>query len=78
MPQLIDLCLTMRIDPLVLIRGVCKSVTVVYGPAMTFAFPDPRVGAYKRSVLHLSIISVVDGSTLNWCVQSVVRETMSE
>ena len=33
----------MRIDPLVLIKGASELVTVIYGPAVTFAFPDPKL-----------------------------------
>ena len=64
MPLLTDLSLAIR--------------TVIYGPAVTFAFPDVKVEAYRRSVLHLNIISAVDGSALNWCEQHVLRELMSE
>ena len=78
MPLLTDLSLAMRIDPLALIRGVTEFVTVIYGPAVTFAFPDVKVEAYRRSVLHLNLISAVDGSTLNWCEQHALRELMSE
>ena len=67
----------MRIDPLVLIRGVSEFVTVVYGPAVTFGFPDLRVRTYRRPVLHLNIISVIDGSSFNWYAQNVLREAMS-
>ena len=59
MPLLTDLSLAMRTDPLALIRGVTEFVTVIYGPAVTFAFPDVKVEAYRRSVLHLNLISVV-------------------
>ena len=75
---LTDLCLAMRTDPLALIRGATEFVTVIYGPAVTFAFPDVKVEAYRRSVLHLNLISAVDGSALNWCEQHVLRELMSE
>ena len=68
----------MRTDPLALIRGATEFVTVIYGPAVTFAFPDVKVEAYRRSVLHLNLISVVDGSALNWCKQHALREMMSE
>ena len=78
MPLLTDLSLAMRTDPLALIRGVTEFVTVIYGPAVTFAFPDVKVEAYRRSVLHLNLISAVDGSTLNWCEQHTLRELMSE
>ena len=42
MPLLTDLCLAMRSDPLALIRAVGAFVTVIYGPAVTFAFPDAK------------------------------------
>ena len=58
MPLLTDLRLAMRIDPLVLIRGVSEFAFVMYGPAVTFGFPDSRVGTYRKSVLHLNLISV--------------------
>ena len=78
MPLLTDLILAMRTDPLALIRGATEFVTVIYGPAVTFAFPDVKVEAYRRSVLHLNLISAVDGSVLNWCEQYTLRELMSE
>ena len=78
MPQLTDLSLAMRTDTLALIRGATEFVTVIYGPAVTFAFLDVKVEAYRRSVLHLNLISAVDGSVLNWCEQHVLREFMSE
>ena len=53
-------------------------MTVIYGPAVTFAFPDVRVEAYRRSVLHLNLISAVDGIALNWREQRTLRELMSE
>ena len=68
----------MRTDPLALIRGATEFVTVIYRPAVTFAFPDVKVEAYRRSVLPLNLISAVDGSALNWCEQHVLRELMSE
>ena len=40
--------------------------------------PHFKVEAYMRSVLHLSLISAVDGSALNWCEQRVLRELMRE
>ena len=77
-PILTDLSLAMRTDPLALIRGATEFVTVIYGPAATFAFPDVKVESYRRSVLHLNLISAVDGSALNWCEQHVLRELMGE
>ena len=41
MPLLTDLSLAMRTDPLALIRGVTEFVTVIYGPAVTFAVCVP-------------------------------------
>ena len=78
MPLLTDLSLAMRTDPLALIRGATEFVTVIYGPVVTFAFPDVKMEAYRRSVLQLNLISAVDGSALNWCEQHVLRELMSE
>ena len=78
MPLLTDLSLAMRTDPLALIRGATEFVTVIYGPAVTFAFPDVKMEAYRRSVLHMNLISAVDGSALNCCEQHVLRELMSE
>ena len=78
MPLLTDLSLAMRTDPLALIRGATEFVTVIYGPAVTFAFPDVKVEAYRSLVLHLNLISAVDGSALNWCEQHVLRELMRE
>ena len=78
MPLLTDLSLAMRTDPLALIRGATEFVTVIYGPAVSSAFPDVKVEAYRRSVLHLNLISAVDRSALNWCEQHVLRELMSE
>ena len=75
---LTDLSLAMRTDPLALIRGATEFVTVMYGPAVTFAIPDVKVEAYRRSVWHLNLISAVDGSALNWCEQPALREIMSE
>ena len=69
----------MRTDPSALITGTTGFVTVIYGPAVTvtFRFPDVKVEAYRRSVLHLNLFSAVDGSALNWCEQNVLRELMS-
>ena len=77
MPLLTNLCLVMRSDPMGMIRGLGEVVTCIYGPAVTFAFPDPLVTAYRYSVTHMSLISVLDGTTLNWCQQEVLRTQMS-
>ena len=77
MPLLTDLCLAMRSDQMGIIRGLEEVVTCIYGPAVTYAFPDPLVTAYRNSVTHLSLISILDGTTLNWCQQEVLRAQMS-
>ena len=77
MPLLTDLCLAMRSDPMGIIRGLEEVVTCIYGPAVTYAFPDPPVTTYRYSVTHLSPISVLDGTVLNWCRQEVLRAQMS-
>ena len=45
---------------------------------MTYAFPDPLVAAYRNSVVHVSLISVLDGTALNWCREEVLRARMSD
>ena len=65
MPLLTDLSLGIRTDPSALIRGAREFVRVIYGPAVTFAFSDVNVEAYRRSVLHLNLISAKDVSALN-------------
>ena len=77
-PLLTDLCLAMRSDPLGVIRRLDEFVTCIYGPAVTYAFPDPLVAAYRNSVVHVSLISVLDGTALNWCRQEVLRTRMSD
>ena len=71
------LCLAMRSDPMGIIRGLEEVVTCIYGPAVTYAFPDLLVTTYRYSVTHLSLISVLDGTALNWCQQEVLRAQMS-
>ena len=78
MSLLTNLSSAMRTDPLALIRGTTEFVTVIYGPAATFAFPDVKVEAYRRSVQQLNLISAVDRSALNLYEQSVLPELMSE
>ena len=77
LPLLTDLCLAMRSDPLGMIRGLGKVVTCIYGPAVTYAFPDPLVAAYRNSVVHVSLIGVLVGTALNWCRQEELRARMS-
>ena len=55
-PLLSDLCLAMRSDPLGMSRGLGEVVTCVYGPAVTYAFRDPLVVAYRHSVMHMSLM----------------------
>ena len=76
-PLLTDLCLSMRSDQVGVIRVLEEVVTCIYGPAVTYAFPDPLVAAYRHSVVHVSLISVLDGTALNWCQQEVLRAGMS-
>ena len=68
----------MRSDPLGVIRGLGEVVICIYGPAMTYAFPDPLEAAYRNSVVHVSLISVLDGTALNWCRQEELRARMSD
>ena len=75
-PLLTDLCLAMRSDPMGIIRGLEEVVTCIYVPAVTYVFPDPLVAAYRNSVAHLSLISALDGTALNWCQQEVLRAQM--
>ena len=65
----------MRIDPLALIHGLREFVTVVFGPVMSFAFPDVQVKANRNSVLYVNLVSVVDCSVLNWVEQRVAERT---
>ena len=73
MPLLTDLAVMMRIDPLALVHGLRKIVTVVYGPVMSFVLPDVQVKAYRNSVLYVNLVSVVDCSVLNWVEQKELR-----
>ena len=78
MPLLTDLAVMMRIDPLALIHGLREFVTVVYGPVMSFAFPDVQVMAYRNSVLYVNLVSVLDCSVLNWVEQKELRGLASD
>ena len=46
-PLLTDLCLAMRSDTFGVIRGLDEVVTCIYGPMVTYAFPDPLLAAYS-------------------------------
>ena len=72
------LAVIMRIDPLALIYGLREFVTVVYGPVMSFVFPDVQVKAYRNSVLYVNLISVVDCSVLNWAEHKELRGLASD
>ena len=76
-PLLADLCLVMRSDLVGMFRGLEDVVTCIYGPAVTYAFPDRLVAKYRNSVVHVSLISMLDGTVLNWCRQEVLRARMS-
>ena len=69
MPLLTDLEVMMRIDPLALIHGLREFVSVMYGPVMSFVFPDVQVKAYRSSVFYVNLVSVVDCYVLNWVEQ---------
>ena len=60
------LCVAVRSDPMSMNMELGEVVTCVYGPAVTYAFPDPLVAAYRHSVVHVSLISVLDRTALNW------------
>ena len=78
MPLLTDLAVMMRINPLALIHALREFVTVVYGPVMSFVFPDVQVKAYMNSVLYVNLVSVVDCSVLNWVEQRELRGLASD
>ena len=78
MPLLRDLAVMMRIDTLALVHGLREFVTVVYGPMMSYVFPDVQVKAYRNSVLYLNLVSVVDCSVLNWVEQKKLRGLASD
>ena len=78
MPLLTDLAVMMRIDPLVPVHRLREFVTVVYGPVMTYAFPDVQVKAYRSSALYVNLVSVVDCFVLNWVEQKELRGLVSD
>ena len=63
---------------LTLIHGLRELVTVVYGPVMSFAFPDVQVKAYRNSVFYVNLVSVVDCPVLNWVEQKMLRGLASD
>ena len=78
MPLLTDLCLAVRSDPLGMVRGLGEVVTCICGPTVPYAPPDPLVAAYRNSAVHVSLISVLDGTALNWRRQDELRAPMSD
>ena len=77
MPLLTNLSLAMRTDPLAVIRGVSDAVMTIYGPEVTFAFPDAKVEAYRRLVAHETHFS--SGREYTQSVRkNVLRELISE
>ena len=78
MPRLTDLCLAMRSDPLRVKKGLVELVSCVYGPAVTYAFPDPLITAYRHSVIHMNVISVLDRIALSWWKQEHMRLQLSK
>ena len=61
-----------------MIKELGEVVTCVYGPAVTYAFPDPLVAAYRHSVVNVNLISILDGTALNWCEQEHLTARMSK
>ena len=52
----------MRRDLLAFIFGLREVVKDVYRPIVTNMFPDVQVKAYRRSVLYMNLVSLVDCS----------------
>ena len=48
------------------------------GTGLDWTFLDPLIAAYRLSVIHVSLISFLDGPALNWCEQEHVRTQMIE
>ena len=61
-PILTKLEFMMRRDLLALIFGLREVVKDVYRPIVTNMFPDVQVKAYRRSVLYMNLVSLVDCS----------------
>ena len=40
--------------------------------------PESLVAAYRNSVVHVSLISVLEETVLNWCRQEELRARMSD
>ena len=65
MPLLTDLCLAMRSDPLGVVRRLGEVVTCVCGSSVTYTFSETLITAYRLSVIHVSLIGILDGTALN-------------
>ena len=76
MPFLTDVAVMMRIDPLVLVHGLRKFATVMYGPVIPVIRVSRR--ASEISVLYVNLVSVVDCSVLNWVEQKEPRGLTSD
>ena len=48
-------------------------MTCVYGPALTYAFTNPLITAYRHSVIQVSLISVLDETEPNSSKQGHLR-----
>ena len=59
------LCLAMRSDSLGVVGVLGEVVTCVYRPAVSYAFPNPLITAYRHLLIHMGLISVLDGKSLN-------------
>ena len=61
------------------VRGLREVVTCIYGPTVTYAFPDPLITAYRESLMvYVSLISVLHGTAQNWCKQEHLWTQMSD
>ena len=83
-PLLTDSCWVTRSDPVGMIRGLGEGVTCVYGPAVTYTFPDALVVAYRHSTLAYSCGSVPTTATQKgpievypkfWNLNSTAKDT---
>ena len=48
------------------------------GASRDVCLPDPLVTAFRLSVVHVSLVSILDGTALNSCNQEDLRAQMSE
>ena len=78
MPLLTELAVMMGIDPLALVHGLREFITVMYGPVMSYWFPDVLKKACRNSVLFVNLVSVVDWSVLIWVEHKELRGLASD